>query len=164
VRVVPIDFLDLLDDDGWEPVALDPGRPQNRWSEGGPLADAPVDAAATFAGAVWHATRIDPAFGLVGVRLAPGLVVPRRHHSEDVQRIVYGGSVTVEAKAGAGAGADGEPGSPAVVGPGQFFLVEAGTPYVLTAGPEGVTFTESWPLGSAGAETTWYPGPGWVAR
>lgn len=154
VRVVPIDFLDLLDDDGWEPVALDPGRPQNRWSEGGSLADAPVDAAATFAGAVWHSTRIDPAFGLVGVRLGPGLVVPRRHHDEDVQRIVYGGAVTVDT--------DGGP--PATVGPGQFFLVEAGTPYGLTAGPEGVTFTESWPLGSAGAETTWYPGPTWVAR
>jgi quercetin dioxygenase-like cupin family protein len=109
---VPIDFLDLLDDEGWKPTDAD--------------------------GAVWHSTRIAPDFGLTGVRLAPGCVVPRAEHDEDVQRIVFGGSVTVQLEDEEGA----------TVGPGQFFLVQAGTPYVLVAGPEGVTYTESWPHAS----------------
>lgn len=156
---MPIDFLDLLDGDGWEPASLDPDEPGHRWTEigtgsdGGSLAAAPVDVAATFDGAVWHSTRIDPDFGLLGVRLRAGFVVPRCHHSEDVQRIVFGGSVTIHHD-------EGE----ATVGPGQFFLVQAETPYVLVAGPDGVTYTESWPLKSEPPETCWYPGPEWVAR
>lgn len=153
---MPIDFLDLLDGDGWAPAGLDPGgldQSGHRWSEGGSLADAPVDVAKTFDGAVWHSTRIDLDFGLAGVRLRPGFVVPRCHHSLDVQRIVFGGSITVRHD-------EGE----ATVGPGQFFLVQAGTPYVLVAGPDGVTYTESWPLKSEPPETCWYPGPEWVAK
>jgi hypothetical protein len=115
---VPIEFLDLLDDEGWE--AASPGL-----GEG-----------------VWHSTRIAPDFGLTGVRLEAGTVLPRREHSEDVQRIVYGGSVTVQF--------DDDDGKPdeATIGPGQFFLVQADTPYVLVAGPDGVTYTESWPHAS----------------
>ena len=31
------------------------------------------------------------------------------------------------------------------MGPGQCFLSRAGTPYTMTAGPEGVTYIETWP-------------------
>ncbi len=152
---MPIEFLDLLDDEGWEASPLDPGQPGHRWVDGddASLAAAPVDVTATFDGAVWRSTRIAPDFGLAGVRLRAGFAMPRCHHSEDVQRIVFGGSITVIHD-------EGE----IEVGAGQFFLVQAETPHVLVAGPEGVTYTESWPVKAEPVETCWYPGPEWTPR
>jgi quercetin dioxygenase-like cupin family protein len=150
---VPIEFFDLLDDGGWAPRALDQTADGHRWSDGGPLADAPVDVDATFRDARRVATGVDPTFRLTGIRLGAGFVVPRHHHDQQVLRIVIGGSFTVRA--------DDEV---ATVSGGQFCTIDAGTVHSLVAGPGGVTYTESWHLDVADVVTTWHPDPAWVAR
>lgn len=150
---MPIEFFDLLDDEGWQPRPLDPDDGDHRWSDGGRLADAPVDVAATFAGARWVATGIDPTFGLDGIRLRAGFVVPRHHHDQQVLRIVYGGSLALHA------GDD-----VATVRAGEFCTIDADTVHSLTAGPEGVTYTESWHLDASEVVTTWHPDPAWAPR
>ena len=149
---MPIEFLDILDDEGWVARPVDPTAPGARWSEGGLLAEAPVDVAATFAGRS-ESTAIDPTFALDGIRLAPGSTVPRHHHDQQVLRIVFGGAFEVRS--------DDEV---ANVGAGQFCVVDADTVNSLVAGPEGVTYTESWHLEAPPATTTWHPDPAWVER
>lgn len=149
---MPIEFLDILDDDGWVARSVDPAAPGARWSEGGTLADAPVDVAASFVGRS-ESTAIDPTFALTGIRLAPGFTVPRHHHDQQVLRIVFGGTVEVRS--------DDEV---AEVRAGQFCVVDADTVHALVAGPEGVTYTESWHLEAPPVQTTWYPDPAWVKR
>ena len=57
-------------DEGWTPMSIDPADPSAASGvDGGPLADAPVDVAATFDGAMWRSTKIDPSFNLIGVQL-----------------------------------------------------------------------------------------------
>jgi len=150
---VPIEFFDLLDDDGWEPRPLDPSAPGARWSEGGALADAPVDVAATFDGARWIATAIDPTFGLTGIRLRADFTVPRHHHDQQVLRIVFGGTLTVRAD-------DAE----VELRTGEFCTIDGDLPHALTAGPGGVTYTESWHLEAPDVTTTWHPDPAWATR
>lgn len=149
---MPIEFLDILDDEGWVPRPVDPSEPGASWSEGGALADAPVDVTATFAGRS-ESTAIDPSFGLTGTRLAPGSTVPRHHHDQQVLRIVFGGTMEVRS--------DDEV---AEVRAGQFVVVDADTVHSLVAGPEGVTYTESWHLEAPPVQTTWHPDPAWVQR
>lgn len=150
---MPIEFFDLLDDDGWEPRPIDPFDDGARWSEGGALADAPVDVAATFDGARGVATGIDPTFDLDGIRLRAGFTVPRHHHDQQVLRIVFGGTLDIVTDD-----------DRATVGPGQFVVVDADTVHGLVAGPDGVTYTESWHLEAPSVTTTWHPDPAWVAR
>jgi len=57
---------------------------------------------------------------------------------------------------------DGNP-QTVVVTPGKFFLSRAGTSYTMTAGPEGVTYIETWPKSPKFLNTTWYD-VGWVHR
>lgn len=152
---MPIEFFDLLDVEGWEPRPLDPFDAGARWSEGGSLADAPVDVAATFDGARWFATGIDPTFGLDGIRLAAGFAVPRHHHDQQVLRIVVGGSFAVVA--------DDEDG-PITVAAGQFCVIDPDTVHRIVAGPDGVTYTESWHLEAPDVTTTWHPDDAWVDR
>jgi hypothetical protein len=154
---VPIKFFDLLDDDGWAPLPVDPTSPRFSWSDGGSLADAPVDVPATFADALWYSTKVERAFNMTGLRCRPDFTVPRHHHSLRLLVIVFGGELTVEygAEGGEERGA---------VGPGQFCVIDAGTPYLTTAGPQGATFTESFPTPTADLETCWYDGPHWVRR
>lgn len=149
---MPIEFLDILDDDGWVPRSVDPAAPGALWSEGGRLADSPVDVAATFVGRS-ESTAIDATFGLTGTRLAPGFTVPRHHHDQQVLRIVFGGTVEVRS--------DDEV---AQVRAGQFCVVDADTVHSLVAGPDGVTYTESWHLEAPPVKTTWHPDPAWVHR
>ncbi len=154
--VVPIEFLDLLADDGWEPFVLDAQRDGATWSEGGTLAEAPVDVAATFDGAVRRATRIDPTFGMTGVRLAPGARVPRHRHDRSLLLLVFGGAVTVEHEDEDGAVASAE------VGTGRFCVIDEDTPHALVAGLGGATLLASLPQPAEGVATCWYPDEAWV--
>ena len=158
---MPIEFLDLLGGGGWEPLSPDVG-PAARWSEGGSLAAAPVDVGATFDGAVWRATRIDPSFGLTGVWLREDVRVPVHHHDQSLLLIVFGGSVTVATEAGCAPDAAVRTFESVQLGGGQFCVIEAGTAYSLTAGPEGATFLTSWPQGAQDRQTCWHPDPAWT--
>lgn len=161
---MPIEFLDLLAplDAGWVPSSLDAGDAA-RWSEGGALADAPVDVAATFAGAAWRSTAIDASFDLTGVRLRGGFTVPRHHHDRALLLQVFGGTLTIRSRE---VEALGGPGEDEVVElrAGQFSVIEAGTVCSLTAGSDGVTYLTSWPLREPQGATTWYPDAAWVER
>jgi len=80
-------------------------------------------------------TGLDPTFGLQGVRLDPGAEGPRRTDDQPVLVLVFGGEVVVRS--------DGA--SDIHLGPGQFCVIEEGTPHTVGAGGEGATFTECWP-------------------
>ncbi|NLD77381.1 MAG: cupin domain-containing protein [Acidimicrobiales bacterium] len=147
---MPIEFLDILADDGWVARPVDPAAPDALWSEGGSLADAPVDVAATFAGRS-VSTAMDPTFALDGIRLAPGFAIPRHRHDQQVLRIVFGGTLEVRS--------DDEV---AQLRAGQFCVIDAGTVHSVVAGPDGATYTESWHLEAPPVQTTWHPDPAWV--
>ena len=91
-----IDYFSLLGDEGWSPVSVDPADPRHFWSDGRPIADAPVDLAATFGGAIGYSTKLDPAFNLSGFRCPPGFTIPMHHLNHNQLTIVFGGSVDVE--------------------------------------------------------------------
>jgi len=55
---VPISFFDLLADEGWEPLDFFQGDPTFYWHDGGFIANAPVDIAATLDGAMWKSTNV----------------------------------------------------------------------------------------------------------
>ena len=162
---MPIEFLDLLAplDAGWAPLSFDGGAPGMRWSEGGSLAEAPVDLAATFDGAAWCSTGIDESFGMNGVRLRAGFVVPRHHHDRALLLQVFGGKLTIRSRELDAAGSDVDE-QVDVLRAGQFSVIEADTLCSLSAGPDGVTFLTSWPLREPEGTTTWHPDAAWVAR
>lgn len=152
-------FDTLLDDKGWTPMSLDQqGHPKYFWKDGGLLADAPVDFAATFDGAMWVTAKpIDvAAFNRNPLRVRPNFVVPKHHHNMDELIVVFAGEYVIE---------HGEPGHEERqrVGPGEFFISRAGTPYTMFAGSEGVTYIETWPKPVSTLETTWHDF-GWVSR
>lgn len=162
---MPIEFLDLLDpvvDHDWEPLSLDPARSGATWADGGSLADAPVDVAATFRGAAWSSTRIDASFGLTGVRLRSGFAVPRHRHDADLLLLVFGGDITIRSAEDGDDTADDDVESTVQVGAGQFCRIDADTRYSLTAGASGVTFLSSWPQDVVDVVTQWFPDPAWV--
>ena len=152
-----IDYFNLLGDatnaEGWTPMAIDSASPSQHWIDGSALAVAPVDVQATFDGAMWRSTKIDPSFNLIGVKLRAGFTMPRHHQSLRQLVIVFGGELRVDL------GGDGD----RTVGPGQFFVISAGMPYSLTAGAGGATFIETWPEPVKKLETYWHD-HGWVAR
>ncbi|UDY36699.1 hypothetical protein [Dermatobacter hominis] len=154
---MPIEFLDLLADDGWAPVPLVPEGSGTGWADGGTLDAAPVDVASTFA-AIRRSTGIDPSFGLHGVRLAPGWCGPDRRHDQPLLMIVFAGTVVVRSAATD----DGEGSAEQVVGAGEFCVIDEGTVHSISAGPDGATYTECWPQDVDGADTTWYPGDAWA--
>ena len=154
-RGVAIENFSLVNDEGWieMPLAV---MPTYLWAEGGQLADAPVDFEKTFGGNMWLSTKVDPAFNINGLRCAPNFAVPRHHHNLDELIIVFAGEFHVTW------GENGEEGS-RTIGPGEFWISEAGTPYLMTAGPEGVSYTETWPEPMAKLLTYWHD-EGWVHR
>jgi mannose-6-phosphate isomerase-like protein (cupin superfamily) len=156
IRRVAIDYFSLVGDDGWTPLIVDPADRQYFWVDGGPLAAASVDVAATFDGAMWRSTKIDPGFNLIGLRARPNFVVPMRHHNLRQLTIVLGGDLVVDA-----GGRDRDASGPRTIRAGQFFVTGAGTPYTLTAGSDGVTFVETWPRPVSELETYWHAS-GWV--
>jgi mannose-6-phosphate isomerase-like protein (cupin superfamily) len=149
---------DLLDGHDWVPLALDQqDNPTYFWFDGRPLSQAPVDFAATFEGAMWMCAkpiRIRQ-FNRNPLRVRPGFVVPRHHHSLDEMVIVLEGEYAIEH-------GDEDP-QTVTVGPGEYFLSRAGTPYTMTAGPSGVTYIETWPEPLPRLLTYWHD-VGWVHR
>ena len=93
---MPISFFDLLADEGWEPLDFFQGDPTFYWNDGGFVANAPVDIAATLDGAMWRSTNVEPAFRWQGRRIRPGFTVPKRHVNHPQLMIVVGGQLTVE--------------------------------------------------------------------
>ncbi|MFE5027472.1 hypothetical protein ACFRAO_30130 [Streptomyces sp. NPDC056656] len=152
-----IENFSLVNDEGWMdmPLAV---LPTYLWSEGGLLADAPVDFEKTFGGKMRVSTRMDRAFNINGLRCAPGFAVPRHHHNLDEMIVVYAGQFHVRWNEDE----DGKEYS-RTVGPGEFWISKAGTPYQMTAGPEGVSYTETWPEPLSELLTYWH-NEGWVRR
>jgi hypothetical protein len=160
-RGVAIDYFGLLSDEGWLPLPVDPADPRHFWGDGHPIADAPVDLAATCRDSISYSTKVDPAFNLRGLRCRPGFTIPMRHVNHDQLTIVFGGSVDVEfLDRGESADETGDVSVAAfdirTIGVGEFFVVDAGTPFMMTAGPDGVTFIESWREPAATLETHWH--------
>ncbi len=154
---MPISFFDLLADEGWEPLEFFQGDPTFYWNDGGFIANAPVDIAATLDGAVLRSTNVEPAFRWQGRRIRPDFTVPKRHVNHPQLMIVVGGQLTVEY------GANGE--ETRQLGPGEFWTGDAKVPFTITSGPEGVTYLECWDLQPLGLiETTWYDDGHWKRR
>ena len=148
-----IEFFDLLAAEGWEPIAFDQADRNYRWGGEGSLADAPVDMAATFEGAMWRSMRVDADFNMGGVRCKPNFTLP--WHSLNLRQliIVMGGELTVES-------ADGQT---ETVKAGDFWISGADVKQTITAGPEGVTYVDTWPVWVQ-LITTWHDGDSWVKR
>ena len=154
---VPISFFDLLADEGWEPLEFFQGDPTFYWNDGGFIANAPVDIAATLDDAIWRSTNVEPAFRWQGRRVRPDFTVPKRHVNHPQLMIVVGGQLTVEY------GANGE--ETRQIGPGEFWTGDAKVPFTITSGSEGVTYLECWDLQPLGLiETTWYDDGHWKRR
>lgn len=156
---VGIAFADLLDGADWVALSLDQqGFPSYFWTDGSSFADAPVDFAATFDGAMWMSRKpIDlPAFNRNPLRVRANFVVPRHHHNVDEMIFVLQGEYRIEY-------GDEAALETVRVGPGDCFTSHAGTPYTMTAGPEGVIYIETWPTPVRKLETTWHD-VGWVPR
>ena len=145
-----IDFFNLLDDDGWKPLPREQSNPSFFWVDGRPLSQAAVDVDATFAGAMWYSTRIDQSFNLDGLRCRANFRMPRHHLNLRQLIVVFGGLLLV--------GPDGQ----RQIGPGQFFVSDAGTPLTMTAGPQGVTYVATRPQPSAPLETYWHDSDAWL--
>ncbi|ODU06022.1 MAG: hypothetical protein ABS81_05770 [Pseudonocardia sp. SCN 72-86] len=152
-------FGSLVDGADWVPMPLgQQGNPSYFWKDGGMLGDAPVDFAATFGESMDVTTKpIDvPRFNRNPLRVEAGFTVPRHEHGCDEMIFVFQGEYHIE---------HGYPDDVVVtrVGPGDFFLSRAGTPYTMTAGPEGVTYIETWPVPVRELTTSWHDF-GWVPR
>jgi mannose-6-phosphate isomerase-like protein (cupin superfamily) len=151
----------LLSEDGWVPMTLkgQQENPNYYWWEGGMLADAPVDFAATFAENMFVTTKpIDVAgFNRNPLKVVPNFTVPRHFHNIDETIIVFQGEYLIEY------GEDEGKQESVVVKPGNFFTSRAGTPYTMTSGPEGVTYIETWGVPVRSLRTVWHQ-RGWVPR
>ena len=156
---VGVTFANLVDGQDWEPMSLDQqSNTSYFWNDGGLLADAPVDFAATFDGAMWVTLKpIDvPRFNRNPLKVKPNFVVPRHHHNMDEMIFVFAGEYNIDH-------GEGDERAVTRVGPGEFFLSRAGTPYTMMAGPEGVTYIETWTENVRKLETVWHD-VGWVHR
>jgi mannose-6-phosphate isomerase-like protein (cupin superfamily) len=150
----------LVTDDSWIPMSLkgQQENPSYYWEDGGLLKDAPVDFDATFAENMWVSTKpIDfRTFYRNPLRVVPNFTVPRHLHNIDETIIVFKGEYKIEF----GDPAENEH---VIVRPGCFFTSRAGTPYTMTAGPEGVTYIETWGVPVTKLKTVWYDF-GWIRR
>jgi mannose-6-phosphate isomerase-like protein (cupin superfamily) len=156
---VGIIFADLLDGGDWVPLSLDQQSfPSYLWNDGGSLADAPVDFAATFDGAMWMSRKpIEiPVFNRNPLRVRPNFVVPKHHHNFDEMLCVFAGEYSITYD-------DGGESKTVIVRPGDVFVSHAGTPYTMTAGPEGALYIETWPGPIRQLTTTWHD-VGWSKR
>jgi mannose-6-phosphate isomerase-like protein (cupin superfamily) len=154
---MPISFFDFRDGQGWEPIQFDADDPNNYWDDNGvikALEVAPFDFAATLKGALEHSTKVETAFQWRGRQLAAGRTLPKHHHNVRQLMVVVGGALSVEY------GANGE--DKVELGPDEFWIAEAGTPYTLTAGPEGAIYLESWDAPLTTIENYWHDDANWV--
>ena len=153
---MPISFFDLLADDGWEPLTFFQGDPTFYWNDGGFVANAPVDIAATLDGAMWRSTNVEPAFKWQGRRIRPDFAVPKRHVNRPQLMIVVGGQLTIEY------GQNGE--EARQLGPGEFWTADARVPFVINSGSDGATYLECWDEPLPLIETTWHDDGHWKRR
>ena len=150
---------DLLTEDGWIPMPLNQqDSPSYLWEDGGLLRDAPVDFAATFAENMWVTTKPIglSVFNRNPLRVVPGFMVPRHSHNIDETVLILEGEYLIEF-------GDLEKPESVRVGAGNLFTSRAGTPYTMTAGPEGVTYIETWGVPVTKLKTFWMD-YGWVHR
>ncbi len=154
-------FDSLLDPSVWEPMETEQQQYSEcyYWHDGRKLYDSPADFVATFKDAMWVSLEsMDVgAFNRSPLKVRPNFVVPRHHHTTKEMIFIFQGTYSIEY------GSLDNP-ETVVVGPGQFFLSHPGTPYTMTAGPEGVTYIETWPQHvTGGGDTIWYD-VGWVHK
>jgi mannose-6-phosphate isomerase-like protein (cupin superfamily) len=154
-------FDSLLDPGNWTPMELEEQQysPNYYWHDGRKLRDSPADFVATFRDAMWVSLEsIDvAAFNRSPLKVRPNFVVPRHHHTTKEMIFIFHGTYSIEY-------GDVDNPEKVVVGPGQFFLSHPGTPYTMTAGPEGVIYIETWPQHiTGGGDTIWYD-VGWIHR
>ncbi|MFF0817241.1 hypothetical protein ACFYVR_19085 [Rhodococcus sp. NPDC003318] len=142
-----IEHYSLLSEEGWADSSVDQVFPANFWSDGGVVDAAEVEKA--LKGNLRISTKVDTSFHVNGLRLAPGFSLPRRRSNLDGQVIVLGGQFTITGEED-GATVSG------TIGPGEFWTITAGTPHVMTAGPEGVTYLETWSEPLEKLEMYWY--------
>ena len=157
---MPFSVDSLLTDTDWIPMSLKGQQesPTYYWEDGGLLKDAPVDFDATFAENMWVSTKPIQfmTFFRNPLKVVPNFVVPRHLHNIDETIIVFKGEYKIEF-------GDPEKGEFVIVKPGCFFTSRAGTPYTMTAGPEGVTYIETWGTPVTDLKTVWYDF-GWVRK
>jgi mannose-6-phosphate isomerase-like protein (cupin superfamily) len=157
---MPFSVDSLLTDTDWIPMSLagQQESPAYFWEDGGLLKDAPVDFAATFAENMWVSTKPIQflTFYRNPLKVVPNFLVPRHLHNIDETIIVLKGEYKIQF---------GDPAEDehVIVKPGCFFTSRAGTPYTMTAGPEGVTYIETWGTPVTSLKTVWYD-YGWVRR
>jgi mannose-6-phosphate isomerase-like protein (cupin superfamily) len=157
---MPFSVDSLLADTNWVPMPL-PGMqedPRYFWEDGGLLKDAPVDFDATFAENMLVSTKPINVrlYNRNPLKVVPNFTVPRHMHNIDETIIVFKGYYDIQF-------GDPEKGEHVIVKPGNFFTSRAGTPYTMTAGPEGVTYIETWGVPVTELKTVWYD-TGWVHR
>jgi mannose-6-phosphate isomerase-like protein (cupin superfamily) len=157
---MPFSVDSLVKDADWIPMPL-PGMaedPRYFWEDGGLLKDAPIDFDATFAQNMLVSTkRVNvPLFNRNPLKCVPHFIVPRHMHNIDETVIVFQGEYEIQY-------GDPAKGETVTVKPGCFFTSRAGTPYTMTAGPEGVTYIETWGVPVGQLKTVWYD-HGWVRR
>jgi len=157
---MPFSVDSLVTDSDWIPMSLkrQQENPSYYWEDGGLLADSPADFDATFAENMWVSTKPIQfmTFYRNPLKVVPNFTVPRHLHNIDETIIVFKGEYKIEFR---------EPaeGKFVIVKPGCFFTSRAGTPYTMTAGPEGVTYIETWGVPVNKLKTVWYDF-GWVRR
>ncbi len=157
---MPFSVDSLLTDTDWIPMSLEGQQesPTYFWEDGGLLKDSPVDFDATFAENMLVSTKPIQflTFYRNPLKVVPNFTVPRHLHNIDETIIVFKGEYKIEY----GDPADGQY---VIVKPGCFFTSRAGTPYTMTAGPEGVTYIETWGTPVTSLKTVWYDF-GWVRK
>jgi mannose-6-phosphate isomerase-like protein (cupin superfamily) len=157
---MPFSVDSLVTDDGWVPMSLKGQQesPTYYWEDGGLLKDAPVDFDATFAENMFVSTKPIEfmTFYRNPLKVVPNFTVPRHLHNIDETIIVFKGEYKIEF-------GDPDKGEFVTVKPGCFFTSRAGTPYTMTAGPEGVTYIETWGVPVTKLKTVWYD-HGWVRK
>ena len=157
---MPFSVDSLLTDTDWIPMSLKGQQesPTYYWEDGGLLKDAPVDFDATFAENMWVSTKPIQfmTFFRNPLKVVPNFTVPRHLHNIDETIIVFKGEYKIEF-------GDPAEGQFVTVKPGCFFTSRAGTPYTMTAGPEGVTYIETWGTPVTSLKTVWYDF-GWVRK
>ena len=145
---MPFSVDSLLTDTDWIPMNLvgQQESPTYYWEDGGLLKDAPVDFDATFAQNMFITSKPIHfmTFFRNPLKVVPNFLVPRHLHNVDETIIVFKGEYVI-------------------VKPGNFFTSRAGTPYTMTAGPEGVTYIETWGTPVTSLKTVWYDF-GWVRK
>lgn len=151
----------LLDAANWIEMETEQQQfsPNYYWHDGRKLFDSPADFVETFRDAMWITPDVIDvmSFNRSPLKVKPNMVVPRHHHTTKEMIFIFEGEYSIAY------GPEGEE-QTVLLKPGAFFLSHPGTPYTMTAGPEGVTYIETWPHHiMGGGDTIWYD-RGWIKK